>query len=154
MKIQVWWYTLLSGELGIIFCNLIYVGVNKTEWQIMSQTSCWMLRKENENPSLTIEFPFLSLPITTLGNDKVLFCPRSPLPGGIADNSVIFSSRHKREMVLEKWHWAIWTNPKRYGTVEVQLTSKRGFSIELWPMWNLINCKKTLQALPESFFSQ
>lgn len=93
-----------------------------------------MLRKENQNPSLSTEVPFLALHSTALGKKKVLSCPKSLLPGHIVDNSVIFSPGHRGGKITEERHWVVWTNPNSYGTVEVYLTSKGRFAIELWPM--------------------
>lgn len=47
------------------------------EWQILSQTSCWTLRKENQNSSLRTQLPFLALPITALGNSKFYIAQRA-----------------------------------------------------------------------------
>lgn len=44
------------------------------------------------NASLRTELPFLGPPITALGSNKVVYCPKSLLPGGIAGNSVVFLS--------------------------------------------------------------
>lgn len=116
-----------------------------TKWQIRSQTSYWMLRTENQNPSLRTALLFLAFPIRALGNNKVLYCPKSLLPGGIADNSVIFSPGHKRGKILREWHWAVQTNPNCCETVEVHLTSKQRFAVDLWPTQTLTNIYITLK---------
>lgn len=77
MKIEIWGYSFLSVELGTIFWKWICVGVNKTEWQIPSQNFCWMLKKENQNPSVRTELLLLTLPITILRGNTVLFCTSS-----------------------------------------------------------------------------
>lgn len=97
-----------------------------------------MLRKENQNPSLRTAL-FLAFPIRALGDNKVGYCPKSLLPGGIADNCVIFSPGHKRGKILGERHWAVQTNPNCCERVEVHFVSKQRFAIDLWPTQNLTN---------------
>lgn len=101
-----------------------------------------MLRKKNPNPSQTTALLFLAFPIRALGNNKVLYWPKSLLSGGIADNYVI-SPGHKRGKILGERHWAVQTNPNCCETVEVHLISKQRF-FDLWTTQNLTNHLRTL----------
>lgn len=145
MRKLIWWYLMFSGEWRIVFqMGLTWV---LTKQQIQRQSSCWMLKKDNQNPSLRTALLFLAFPIRALGNNKVLYCLKSLLPGGIADNYVIFCPGHKRGKILGERHWAVQKNPNCWETLEVHLISKQRLAVDLWPIQNLTNHLKTLWKL-------
>lgn len=144
MRKLICWYLMFSGEWKIVFqMGLTWV---LTKQQIQRQSSCWMLNKENHNPSLRTALLFLAFPIRALGNNKVLSCLKSLL-GGIADNYLIFSPGHKRGKILGERHWAVQTNPSCWETLEVHLISKQRLAVDLWPTQNLTNHLKALWKL-------